>query len=148
MTFLPFRDYRSCAFVLDQKRLGSCRTESLGILLCLDLTIPDSERTRAYWQFKDSPIVEMWRGHGLALQTYALIMCNEWSRRGYRHGVTAQRLLDLSYSGVFDEEGEWPHWMHDDRVFANHRGILLAKNPAHYGQFGWTEAPTSEYYWP
>jgi hypothetical protein len=52
---------------------------------------------------------------------------------------------DASYHHV---ELFHPPWLGMPEFHASHRAALLAKKPAYYAQFGWTEEPSLEYFWP
>ena len=45
------------------------------------------------------------------------------------------------------DEG-FPPWFDENKVHASHRSNLLRKCPEYYLQFGWSEKPSSNYYWP
>lgn len=134
-TFLPYPDFDRCAAALDRQRLGKQRVEVLQILRALA-----GETTG----WRNHPATRMWRGHERALALYGVIVCEEWLQRGYRDTCTA-RIVALSER--FPATGR-PAWLGDARLHTSHRANLLRKDPAHYGQFGWTEDPTLPYWWP
>ena len=41
-----------------------------------------------------------------------------------------------------------PWWLGNEEFHSSHRQTLLSKNPQHYGEYGWQEAPKYEYWWP
>ena len=80
-TFLPYPDFARSARVLDRKRLGKQRVETLQILRAIEL--PD-------YGWATHPAVRMWRGFVPALVEYGLENCREWTRRGYADSVAEQ----------------------------------------------------------
>lgn len=70
-TFLPYASFRRSARVLDSRRLGKQRVETLQVLRALE--IED-------YGWKSHPVVRMWRGYTEALVTYGKEMVVEWTR--------------------------------------------------------------------
>lgn len=108
------------------------------------LNIISGETEKKGWA--NHPAVKMWDGHHMALSFYSLAMCEEWRRRGYKDTLTP-----FFQDFLFRHKNErivLPSWWNDDRVFSSHRQTLLFKDPEWYGQFGWTEQPKYEYFWP
>ena len=136
-TFLPYPDFARSAACLDYRRLGKQRVEAKQILNAL--------ADPAYgWQHH--PAVQMWRGHDMALACYGWWVCREWRMRGYQDtlfGWFNQIYISGSIYTIHK-----PSWCGDGRFHASHRAALLAKDPAHYSQFGWTETPAINYWWP
>lgn len=137
-TFLPYPVFEQSARVLDRARLGKQRIETQQLL----------SANLAGTGWKNHPAAKMWRGYEPALIVYGIAMCDEWIRRGYRD---TRRPLFVEWGRELFEPGqqiEFPPFIGDPRFHASHRSNLLRKNPEHYGQFGWTEAPDMPYYWP
>lgn len=139
-TFLPFADFEACARLLDYKRLGKQRVEAAQILSTLHRIMHDPPG-KIPWE--NHPAVKMWFGFEDVLKHYYHAVVREWVRRGYRStmrmfvpGPSPMSMLRL------------PPWLGDERLHASHRAALLAKEPAHYEQFGWSEQPVINYYWP
>lgn len=134
-TFLPYADYVASAKCLDRQRLGKQRVETLQILT----TIVYGSR----WE--NHPAVAMWRGYELSLCSYGEIICKEWLRRGYKDTckakISAMRDVFRGHYGI-------PPFADDEAFCSAHRAALLAKNYAHYSQFGWSETPKIAYIWP
>lgn len=134
-TFLPYPDFHESARVLDRQRLGKQRVEAWQIVRTLT-------GQSAGW--RHHPAVKMWEGHGPALVTYGIAMCEEWIGRGYKDTLL-ERFQAIVAPG-------WPihlpAWIGDEALHASHRANLLRKDPAWYGAFGWTEDPTAPYVWP
>ncbi len=134
-TFLPYPDFEESARCLDTKRLGKQRVEALQILNALQ-----NPQAKGW---KNHPATKMWQGHEAALIRYGVVICDEWSRRGYNDTVKEKLLARLPAGSE-----ELPPWFGDPRLHASHRSRLLQKDPEHYGQFGWSESPADENYWP
>ena len=74
-TFLPYPDFKRSAEVLDRQRLGKQRSEALVLLrICRD--------GKSRWM--NHPIWKMWSKNPEALALYGVVICEEWTRRGYR----------------------------------------------------------------
>lgn len=129
-TFLPYPDFARSAAVLDDRRLGKQRVECMQIYRAL------ADPTYG-WQ--SHPAVKMWRDHTAWLCAYWLATVAEWVNRGFKNSIAVP--LDLSKCEV-------PPWLGDPALHASHRSNLLRKDPAWYGQFGWTEPPDLPYVWP
>ena len=124
-TFLPYADYAMSAQVLDNKRLGKQRVETLQVLKAL--IIPD-------YGWKNHPAVKMWRGHFTGLLAYQHAVCNEWANvRGYRD-TCWEKSLELaeihSQSGAVDLGT--PEWLGNEELHRSHRSNLIRKSPEYY----------------
>jgi len=136
--FLPYPDFVQTAKVLDYRRLGKQRVECLQIFRCLN-----GKELR----WRNHPAVLMWKGYAYQFAKYSLTVCDEWISRGYR---------DSCYSKIEKEYEDYqpsinlvkPPWLGDERLHSSHRAALLAKDYKWYSQFGWSEEPKIEYYWP
>lgn len=137
-TFLPYASFERSASVLDQKRLGKQRVETLQIMKALN--DPD-------YGWQSHPAVKMWRGRRGALLMYQEAICNEWTGRGYK-----DTCLDKTRSIAVDfSPSEWfaPFWLGHFDLHASHRSNLLRKLPAHYGPlFEPGLSDDLEYVWP
>ena len=80
-TFLPYKDFKKSAEVLDYKRLGKQRVEALQIH-----NIVSGKRTTGGWI--NHPAVKMWRGYMDALALYHNTMIDEWVSRGYNNTMS------------------------------------------------------------
>ena len=144
-TFLPDKDFRKCAQILDNKRLGKQRVEAAQLIKIL---------TRAYIHYlspsspwENHPAAKLWRedNNSLAnLSLYGIEMCLEWKRRGYKD--TQLQIFCRCY-GYWSEGINVTPVVFSDALYASHRAALLAKNPAHYKQFKWKEKPEIKYVW-
>lgn len=139
-TFLPYPNFACSAMVLDRQRLNKQVLEARQILSAM--------QNGGGW--RNHPAVKMWRGHTNALRFYHDVMWREWVRRGYN--TTQSELLprptDPDLVRMWADSIIQPSWMGREDFHASHRAALLRKDPAHYGQFGWTEEPSGDYVWP
>lgn len=144
-TFLPFADFEQSARVLDYRRLGKQRVEAYQLYRAL---------TGVTKGWVNHPAGKMWRGHEGALCAYGYIICTEWVRRGYKDTMRPffrDQVLGRAFSSVPGATLtlDSPPWVGDPAFHAAHRSQLLAKDPAWYGQWGWTEEPGAlPYIWP
>lgn len=129
-TFLAYPSFEESAKVLDRLRLGKERLEVWQILRTL------TGESRAWL---NHPAVLMWIGYEDALRSYGVFVCNEWTDRGYKDTMFQRFWNGLDPLGMDDIV--MPHWLGDERLHSSHRASLLAKNPEHYSQFGWTDDP-------
>ena len=146
-TFLPYPDFAESAAVLDDRRLGKQRVETLQVIRAL---------TRETYGWKRHPAVRMWVGHVEALGAYGAVVCAEWVQRGHADTCAATMGHDLALAGVtrvrvqsrLATAGLLPDWLGDDRVHASHQAALLRKDPEHYaGHFVGVD-PDQPYVWP
>lgn len=128
-TFLPYPDFEHSARCLDDRRLGKQRVEAMQILNVLE------GRSRGW---RTHPAVLMWRGYEDALRLYMNACIREWVRRGRTNNMVMAEVAD---------DAVMPHWLGDERVHGGYRAMLLRKDPAHYGTFGWTDV-ADDYFWP
>jgi hypothetical protein len=152
-TFLPYPDFARSAAVLDDRRLGKQRVETLQILRAL---------TRPDYGWRHHPAVLMWKGHEEALAAYGVAICAEWCRRGHADTCEAKLLDDARAARAFGRRrrprtqdalaaaGELPPWLGDADVHASHRASLLRKDDAWYRpRFGPDAVdPELPYVWP
>ena len=133
-TFVPYPDAAKSMAVQDNSRLGN-QVYREGITLL-----------RGGWP--NHPAAKMWKGYEQALCYYLLAGVQELSKRNNKSYLDRPWCLELYKFWNTDHDNPWPTWWGDDRVHSSHRANLLRKDPVHYGQFGWTEAPQEGYYWP
>ncbi|HKV83887.1 MAG TPA: MSMEG_6728 family protein [Ktedonobacterales bacterium] len=130
-TFLPYPNFRQTAACLDSRRLGKQRVEAYQILRTLQ------NPAQRGWQ--RHPAVLMWRGYEEALRDYMNAMIQEWVRRGFRNTMAVAAVT---------EPPTLPPWLGEPALHAAHRANLLRKDPAFYGQYGWSEPPDLPFIWP
>lgn len=141
-TFLPYPSFTLCARALDSRRLCKQRVEGYQIARAL---LGLSKGWRRH------PATLMWDGYEAALLDYTYRCCAEWKKRGFKDTITGKledlaRTYDIRYSKA--KEGRLPPWQGDERLHSSHRAALLHKMPLWYAQYGWTEEPKLDYFWP
>ncbi|GAB3596207.1 hypothetical protein GCM10027446_22700 [Angustibacter peucedani] len=143
-TFVPWADLAGSAAVLDDRRLGKQRVETLQVLRAL--TLPDYGWAR-------HPAVSMWRGAVSGLVGYGLACVEAWTSRGYADSTRAlitEFAPDVVGLGQGDlaDHGLLPDWFGDDAVHASHRDALVRKDPDHYRRHFPDADPERPYVWP
>ena len=128
-TFLPYSDFKECAKVLDNTRLGKQRVEAMQIVNCI--------QNGTGWQHH--PIVRMWSPHVESLMYYHNVIIDEWMSRGFRN--------NMSHYQINSEDVESPDWLGEEKIHKSHRSNLLRKSPKWYSQFGWEEDDSLPYVW-
>lgn len=121
-TFLPYPSFADSAHVLDYRRLGKQRVETLQILHAL---------VNPAYGWQNHPAVKMWRGSERVLALYGLAMCREWLRRGYED--TCFQKIEQFLPTL--NGGASPAWLGDIAFHRSHQSNLLRKDPAHYSTF-------------
>lgn len=121
ITFHPYVDYVETAKALDYRRLGKQRVEAWQIL-CSNLGIGRG--------WPNHPATAMWRGHEGSLASYTIVMCDEWTSRGYKDNLKV-KVLELveEYNLTFEKK---PWWIGIDEFHISHQSNLKRKNPVHY----------------
>jgi pyrimidine dimer DNA glycosylase len=130
-TFLPYPDFERSARVLDTKRLGKQRVETIQVVRAL---------TRPTYGWANHPAVLMWRGYEEALGRYGVTCCEVWTEHGFGDTCAATIAEDLREFGVHTirtqaelAAGEaLPPWLGQERVHLSHRSALVRKDPEHY----------------
>lgn len=141
-TFLPLPSPAESAAVLDNRRLGKQRVEAKQILIALGVDVGE-HRGNPQSRWRNHPAVRMWRGFERSLAHYAIAVCEEWRRRGFRDS-----LLDQFERASRGAVGGTPPWLGVESVHESHRSNLLRKSPEFYGQYGWAEPHDLPYVWP
>jgi hypothetical protein len=133
-TFLPYADFEKSAEVLDNKRLGKQRVETLQILRAL----------LGYTQgWLNHPATVMWRGCTNALIEYGLAMCDEWASRGFDDSVYTKL-----YVLKTDDVVVFPKWFGNLDFHLSHQSNLLRKDPGHYAKYFGNIRNDLPYVWP
>ncbi|MBB6121116.1 MSMEG_6728 family protein [Nocardiopsis algeriensis] len=142
-TFLPHASFAECARVLEDRRLGKQRVETLQILRAL---------VWPRYGWKRHPAVAMWRGFVPALVCYGAAVCREWRERGRADAVLPS--LTAFTAGTPPDEAElWdrdmlPPWLGAEDLHRSHRSNLVAKDEEHYRPL-FPETPRGlPYVWP
>ena len=143
-TFLPYPDLRASVEVLDDKRLGKQRVETLQVMRAL--VVPG-------YGWQSHPVTAMWRGYRPALMAYQVETCAVWAERGFADTCLEKTLATLDEvpddaaafrSGEFD----MPPWFGREDVHRSHRSKLLAKMPEFYTDVFGDEPADLDYVWP
>jgi hypothetical protein len=147
-TFLPYAGFTASAAVLDRKRLGKQRVETLQVLR--GLIVPT-------YGWRHHPAVKMWRGYEEALARYAIDVAAVWTATGAADTTVATFLADLaaetSITDIRTQEelaaaGELPPWLGDETFHESHRSALLRKDPKLYGPIFGPIPDDLPYVWP
>jgi hypothetical protein len=134
---LPYPNLAKTAEVLDYRRLGKQRIETLQILHTL---------TGVSHGWRNHPAVKMWEGHEVVLADYGIAMCEEWIARGYKD-TTLPRLREIR-DNLENQVRELPRWWGEPALHISHQSNLIRKDPIFYGQL-FSEVPYNlPYYWP
>ena len=115
MTFLPYSDFKKSAEVLDYRRLGKQRVESLQILNVL---------TKKNTGYSNHPAVKMWDGYIESLKLYTNIIIQEWIDRGY---VNNMSFYDVDINKLIH-----PWWLGNNNFHRAMRSRLIEKYPIFY----------------
>jgi hypothetical protein len=147
-TFLPFDDFLGTARVLDKRRLGKQRVETIQVLRAL---------TVAGYGWRHHPAAKMWAGYEEALARYGLDICAVWCDLGNADTCAGTLVADLTRgTGLpapraqadLAAAGELPPWLGDPAFHRSHQSALLRKDPAHY-RSSFTGVPDDlPYVWP
>lgn len=143
-TFVPYPDAAKTAAVLDQKRLGKQRVETLQLLLWLHAVKIEDWDSRlvvprlSKWTH---PALQMWSGHERALLRYQDATCDEWTARGFRDTCKEKSHFVVDLINSDPESEEWPSWWGDPDMHMRHRSNLVWKDRAHYGPLFPDELP-------
>jgi hypothetical protein len=146
-TFLPFPDFEASARVLDRRRLGKQRVETLQV--ARGLIEPD-------YGWRNHPAVLMWRGHEEALGRYGQTVCRVWCELGHADSCEAKLLADLGRPGLaaprsqaeLAAAGALPPWLGDLELHRSHQSVLLRKDPGWYRRFFPGVPDDLPYVWP
>ncbi len=134
-TFLPYADFKKCAAVLDNRRLGKQRVEAKQILNILT----DATKTKGW---RNHPAVKMWEGHVKALMLYYNAMVLEWIKRGYQNNMPLF---------VIKGKVQMPWFIGVRSIHLSYQANLLRKDLAYYSKF-FTDVPKiyikHTYIWP
>jgi hypothetical protein len=137
-TFLPYPWFNKTASVLDYRRLGKQRVETLQLLRALN------GETKGW---ANHPAARMWRGHESLLALYGCMICDEWKRRGYTDNMTP-RIAE--YFKIFGKpsESSKPPWLGDKNFHRSHQSNLVRKDADFY-RAHFPDVPDDlDYVWP
>jgi hypothetical protein len=145
-TFLPVPSFKGSARCLDNKRLGKQRVECKQILLCLGVPVGEHQPGKRGWQHH--PAVLMWAGHETALLVYGIVVCREWTSRGFKDRLHDEFVTVYNRLRPAVTVNRYPPWFGTPNLHASHRSSLLRKDSRHYSRFGWDDPPHLPYFWP
>ncbi|MCG5433263.1 MSMEG_6728 family protein [Mycobacterium sp. MYCO198283] len=147
-TFLPYPGFIDSARVLDQRRLGKQRVETIQVLRAL--TVPN-------YGWRHHPAVAMWAGYEEGLVRYGLDVCDAWVATGRADTCATTLVTDLAdATGVTEVRsqdelaaaGELPPWLGDPAFHLSHQAALVRKDPELYRPL-FPDAPDDiPYLWP
>jgi hypothetical protein len=150
-TFLPYSDFARCAGVLDDRRLGKQRVETLQIMQVLTRHRwdPTTARIQSYVPkgWRTHPAVLMWSGFEASLARYQLATCEEWTSRGFAD-TCLQKTLGLLATSAAADDPEAPPWLGDAKLHRSHQSNLIRKDPEFYGPRFPGVPPDLDYVWP
>jgi len=134
-TFLPDSSWMVSARILDRQRLGKQRVEAYQILRAL-------RGESKGWV--NHPATRMWRGYERGLIYYTTIMCDEWTRRGYKDSIRDKVTAMLDDHPTYEQ----PWWMREPQLFISHQSNLVRKDPTYYKWYFPQVQDDLPYYWP
>lgn len=141
-TFLPYPDFARSARVLDRKRLGKQRVETLQVLRAA--TVP------GYGWYRH-PATAMWAGHVPALVAYGRAMVDEWTARGGADstGWQIREFAPEAWDRAPDDDvAPPPPWLGDEAFHRSHRSNLLRKDEEFYREVFPDDPAGLDYVWP
>jgi hypothetical protein len=139
-TFLPYGDPVRVAKILDTRRLGKQRVETIEIARKL-LEISKGKG------YTNHPAVKMWKGHEVYLiKIYLRAMLDEWNARGFNNEKCEEHYKEL-YRMVAARRSVRPRWF-GEPVFESHRSRLIQKDPKFYKPLFPGTPDNLEYIWP
>jgi hypothetical protein len=142
-TFLPFDSFTASAAVLDDKRLGKQRVETMQIMTAL-------VEGRGWI---NHPATKMWKGFECALMEYQWAVCEEWTSRTTGKGIpfkdtclnkTAEIHSKTCNHGAY----EYPSWLGNEEFHLSHQSNLIRKDPTFYRPEFPGVPSDLEYVWP
>lgn len=152
-TFVPYADFKRSADVLDDKRLGKQRVETLQIVQVLvrlrwNNAIGEIERfTPRGWTHH--PAVLMWQGYERALLEYQRRVCEEWTSRGFNDTCYPKTLgLVHRWNGGAIPPYADPPWLGDEQLHRSHQSNLIRKDADYYLPLFPDVSGDEPYVWP
>jgi hypothetical protein len=135
-TFMPEFHFPNSVRILDNKRLGKQRVETMQIMMGLHFGGFSSNH----------PASIMWRGYECALMRYQYFTVQAWKRLGFQDTCLEKtfRIHDHHCPGVIP----MPWWRGDKDFHRSHQSNLIRKDPERY-QPMWPTVPDDlPYLWP
>ncbi|MEZ0341867.1 MSMEG_6728 family protein [Mycobacterium sp. pV006] len=147
-TFLPCAGFTDSARVLDTRRLGKQRVETIQVLRAL--TVPG-------YGWRHHPAAAMWAGYEEALVRYGLQVCRVWCEQGRADSCATTLAEDLAAGtglttirteDALASAGELPPWLGDPAFHRSHQSALVRKDPGHYRPVFGDVSDDLPYVWP
>lgn len=147
-TFLPYPSFTDSAEVLDVRRLGKQRVETIQVLRAL--TVPG-------YGWRRHPAAAMWAGYEEAVVRYGLDICAVWVAQGRADTCATTLVSDLDRvthianvrtQAHLADDGELPPWLGDTAFHLSHRSALVRKDPEFYGPLFPGVEDGLPYVWP
>jgi hypothetical protein len=151
-TFLPFPDFEQSARVLDDRRLGKQRVETLQVMGVLVAAFWDNilgrvqDREPRGW--RTHPVVLMWRGHEGSLLDYQRATCRVWTERGFNDTCYAKTAALVAHRFGDTPPAGAPAWLGDEALHRSHQSNLIRKDAECYGPLFPGVPADMEYVWP
>ena len=136
-TFLPFSDFKTSLYCLDDRRLGKQRLEADQAIQILSGNGKLTKNGKV--AYANHPTCLQWAGFLDSLKLYFNLTVKLWVAKGYNNNYS---LFELPKTIIH------PPWLGYEPYHSSHRASLLFKKYEHYSQFGWAETPKIEYFWP
>ena len=134
-TFLPFPDFEQSVRVLDDRRLGKQRVETLQVMGVLVAAFWDNAASQVQDReprgWRTHPVVLMWRGHEGSLLDYQAATCRVWVERGFNDTCAGKTSGLLAASGL-PSVVVLPPWFGDEALHRSHQSNLIRKDPGLY----------------
>ena len=149
-TFLPYESFTKSAKVLDGKRLGKQRSESIIILKTL-LGVYAREGRKGW---PHHPATKMWAGYEVALCDYSIEIAKEWISRGFKDTTLEwfedcrDGLVAINCFASGNSIRSLPSWVGSRKLHQSHRSNLLRKEPNHYRKYWPKLKDDIPYLWP
>ncbi|MGW0158181.1 MSMEG_6728 family protein [Mycobacterium sp. NPDC003323] len=147
-TFLPYESFAESAKVLDARRLGKQRVETIQVLRAL--TVPG-------YGWRHHPAAAMWAGYEEAVVRYGLDICTVWVEHGHGDSCALTLVTDLRAAirvatvrtqQELAADGDLPPWLGESAFHRSHQSALLRKDPQHYGPLFPGVEDNLPYVWP
>jgi hypothetical protein len=148
---LPFADFPRSAEVLDARRLGKQRVETLQVMQVLTALRWDNSAgvIQSYQPkgWRTHPVVLMWKGFEAALVAYQDAVCRSWTQRGFNDTCAGKTSGLLAASGL-PSVVVLPPWFGDEALHRSHQSNLIRKDPGLYAAHFPGVPDDLPYVWP
>lgn len=134
-TFIPYSNFKKCAKILDNKRLGKQRVEAKQILNIL----LEETKTQGW---RNHVVTLMWKGHEEALKYYYNCIVEEWIHRGFENNMPLFKI---------DRVPAMPWFVKNASIRMSHQASLVRKEGKFYKKL-FPDVPKTymkyKYIWP